>query len=293
MSPPGPCPLTCPICNAPLLRTDNTYRCVTGHSFDIAREGYVNLLPPQHRTRGMEGDMPEMLRARRRFLEAGYFAPLLKLLAERVAGILDTAGSLPQDYSGGAPCIAEIGCGEGYYIGGIGELLRERYGLSPRLCGMDLSKAAMRLAARRYPEVQFFVGDVNRRIYLADSSLRVLLDIFAPRNPAEFARVLTPGGRALIVIPAPSHLASIRAEFGLLEIQEEKEQRVLERFAGDFKLLDRAELRYPLHLPPAAVTDLIAMGPSQWHREPGWALPQGAPPLASEAAFVILALERR
>lgn len=294
MSPPGPCPLTCPVCDEPLRRADNTFRCDRGHSFDTAREGYVNLLPPQHRTRGVAGDLPEMLQARRRFLEAGYFAPLREFLAEEVADILDVVGTSPSDDTGsGAPCLAEVGCGEGYYIGGVGQLLRERYRLSPTLCGMDLSRAAVRLAARRYPEIQFFVGDVNRRIYLADSSIRVLLDIFAPRNPAEFARVLAPGGRALIVIPAPAHLASIRREFGLLDIQEEKEQRVLERFAGDFKLLDRTELRFPLHLPPPAVTDLIAMGPSQWHREPGWTLPEDTPPLATEAAFLVLVLGRR
>lgn len=281
MSSPGICPLICPVCDAPLTRADKTFRCARGHSFDIAREGYVNLLPPQHRTRGVEGDLPEMLQARRRFLEAGYYAPLRELIAERVAALVERGD-----------CIAEIGCGEGYYIGGIGEIMRERHGLEPRLYGMDLSKSAVRMAARRYPGVQFFVGDVTRRIYLADSSLRVLLDIFAPRNPTEFARVLAPGGQALIVIPAPEHLAELREAFGLLSIQEEKEQRTVERFAGQFELRSREELRFPLHLPPTAVADLIAMGPSQWHREPGWRLPEDTPPLETEADFVLLVLER-
>jgi 23S rRNA (guanine745-N1)-methyltransferase len=286
------CTLTCPICTEPLRRDDGALRCPAGHSFDIAREGYVNLLPPQHRTRGLEGDLPEMLRARRRFLEAGYYSPLRELLAEAVAEFLDDDGRADSHRAGGPPCIAEVGCGEGYYIGGIGTLLRERYGLTPRLFGMDLARAAVRLAARRYPEVTSFVGDVNRRIYLASGSLQVLLDIFAPRNPAEFARVLAPGGRAIVVIPAPEHLASIREAFGLLEIQEEKEQRVLERFATDFDLVDRAELRYPFHLQPSAVADLIAMGPSQWHLEPGRELPEGPAEFATEAAFVVLTLER-
>lgn len=281
MSTPAPCPLTCPICDAPLARRDKTFDCDRGHSYDIAREGYVNLLPPQHRTRGVKGDLSEMLRARRRFLESGYYAPLRELLAEKVAALIDSGD-----------CIAEIGCGEGYYIGGVGEILSDRHGLDPRLFGMDLSKHAARLAARRYPAVQFFVGDVNRRIYLADSSLRVLLDIFAPRNPSEFARVLAPAGLALIVIPAPDHLAGLREAFGLLSIQEEKEQRTVERFAGRFELRARVELRFPLCLPPAAVADLIAMGPSQWHREPGWRLPEETAPVETEATFVVLALER-
>lgn len=276
------CPLACPICGQALGGQGGTFRCPAGHAFDIAREGYVNLLPPQHRARGLKGDTVAMLHARRRFLDAGYYAPLLDLLVERVAR---AAG-------GHSPCIAEAGCGEGYFIGGIATALKERFGLASEAFGMDLSKAAVRLAARRYRGVTFFVGDVNRGICLESGSLRVLLDIFAPRNPAEFARVLAPGGQALVVIPAPEHLASIRAEFGLLEIQEEKERRVLERFAADFDLVEREELRYPLLLPPAAVADLIAMGPSQWHREPGWALPEGTPPLATEAAFVVLSLAR-
>jgi len=281
MNTPESCPLTCPVCDLPLARGEKTFRCDRGHSFDIAREGYVNLLPAQHRTRGVEGDLPEMLQARRRFLEAGHYAPLRESLAEKVAGLI-----------GNGACIAEIGCGEGYYVGGIGVTLRDRHGLEPSLFGMDLSKHAVRMAARRYPAVQFFVGDVNRRIYLADSSLHVLLDIFAPRNPAEFARVLAPGGRAIVVIPAPDHLAGIREAFGLLSIQEEKEQRTLDRFSERFELRAREELRYPLHLPPAAVADLIAMGPSQWHRETGWRIPEDTPMLVTGAAFVILVLER-
>lgn len=281
MSSPDPWPLVCPICDAPLGRVERTLRCPTGHSFDIAREGYVNLLPPQHRPRGVEGDTPEMVRARRRFHEGGWYAPLRDHLAERVAAVVESDSS-----------IAEIGCGEGYYIGGIGGILAEEHGIEPRLFGMDLSKAAVRMAARRHPAVQFFVGDVNRQIYLADSSLQVLLDIFAPRNPGEFARVLAPGGNAIVVIPAPDHLSEIRAEFGLLSIQEEKEERTLSRFEGLFELSAREELQYDLSLPPAALADLIAMGPNQWHLEPGWRIPEEVPSFQTKAAFVVLTLSR-
>jgi 23S rRNA (guanine745-N1)-methyltransferase len=288
MSSPQNCALTCPICDEPLQRSGGTLRCAAGHSVDIAREGYVNLIPAHHRRRGLEGDTPAMLRARRRFLEAGYFAPLLDLLCDL---IIDQDTSPPGLDNPSA--IAELGCGEGYYIGGIARRLRERYGLTPPLFGMDLSRDAVRLAARHYPEVCFFVGDINRRVYLPSGSLRALLNIFAPRNPAEFTRLLAPRGRALIVIPAAEHLGSAREEFGLLDIQEEKEQRVLERLGADLHLVDRRELRYALQLAPAAVADLIEMGPSQWHRTADRPLPIGTPPIATEAAFIILTLERR
>lgn len=281
---PNDCFLTCPLCDRPLRRSDGSLRCEAGHSFDVAREGYVNLLTARDRPRGIQGDLPEMVRARRRFLEAGYYAPLLEHLADVTAALLADRGL-------DRTCIAELGCGEGYYIGGIVREVEKRLGLEPLAFGMDLSKDAVRLASRRYPEVTFFVGDINRRAYLPDGSLEILFSIFAPRNPLEFSRLLAVGGHLLVVIPGRNHLRALREEFGLLEIQEEKEERLLERLSTNFRLVDRAELELPLELPPAAATDLIAMGPNQWHREPGWAVPEGTPPIETEASFKVLRLE--
>lgn len=282
---PGTCHLTCPVCDRRLEREGATFRCAVGHSFDIAREGYVNLLISRHRPRGLQGDLPQMLRSRRRFLEEGYYAALLDHLSALVLELLDG-----RDRDN--PCLVELGCGEGYYIGGIARALRERSRRTHQIFGMDLSKDAVRMAAKRYPEATFFVGDINRRIYLPDASVDILLNIFAPRNPSEFGRILAPGGHAVIVIPAPHHLRSLREEFGLLEIQEEKEQLLLDRFSVGFRLLNRTELEFRLELPPGAVEDLIAMGPSQWHREPGWSLPADYPPTVTEAAFIVLCLQR-
>jgi 23S rRNA (guanine745-N1)-methyltransferase len=284
-------PLACPVCGEALAEQDGTLQCFAGHSFDIARKGYGNLLPPQHRARGIDGDLPSMLQARRRFLEAGHYQPLMARLAADVEELLrdrETARAVSEL----GPCVLEVGCGEGYYLGNLAEKIGPAADPRTVFIGTDLSKSAVKLAAKRYPLCTFFVADVHRRIYLQDQTVSVLLDVFAPRNPGEFARVLEPGGSALIVIPSAKHLASARAELGLLGIEEDKERRVLERFGEAFELRDRAELSYPIELLAESASDVVSMGPSHWHRaqEAAGAI---AEPITTEASFVILRLGRR
>ena len=238
----------------------------------------MNLLPPQHKRRGVEGDVGEMLHARRRFLDAGYYLPLLDALTTRVRGIIES--------SAGTSVVAEVGCGEGYYIGNIAASV----GPAAAFLGTDLSKPAVKLAARRYPDVLFFVSDVHRRLYVPDATLDVLLDVFAPRNAAEFARVLRPDAAALVVLPSEKHLASARAELGLLEIEAQKERRVLESLAEDFTVVDRQQIEYALELPASAVADLVGMGPNYWHGERTRAFEGES--LRTNASFVVLHLER-
>lgn len=264
--------------------------CQVGHSFDVAREGYVHLLPPHHRKRGISGDPADMLRARRRFLDASYFGPLADALVSEVAHAVkpgDHHPSGPND-----PCVLEVGCGEGHYIGAIATELGSRADRPDCFVGMDLSKSAVRMAARRHRNVLFFVGDVHRRIYLRTGSVRVILNIFSPRNPGEFARILEPGGRVLVVIPSDKHLASLRNRLDLLSIQEEKEKRVLRAFAGGFRLASRTVIDFPLELTPEAAQDVVAMGPSQWHRPPDQAVSLSVQSLSTEASFVLLHFER-
>jgi len=282
-------PLSCPLCEAELRSSRGTLSCASGHSFDIAREGYTNLLPSQHRISGVAGDVLDMLQARRRFLEAGHYAPLLELLADEAeCHLRERAATRPQ--ATGATSVVEVGCGEGYYVGNIATRLGDAFGQDVSCVGADLSKAAARLAARHYPHTTFVVADVNRRIYVHDSSASVLLDVFAPRNPAEFARVIEPGGIALIAIPAAAHLASLRDELGLLGIQEGKEDLVVARFSDEFRLAGRSELEYPLELSPDSARDLVGMGPNSWHRDGG--SPVVGEPVCTTASFVVLRLEK-
>lgn len=284
-------PLACPVCDAALRAMPGTFVCPAGHSFDVAREGYINLLPPQHRARGIDGDSLGMLQARRRFLESGHFRPLVEKLGADVERLLQSRDAVGAD-SAPRACVLEVGCGEGYYVGNLAGSLRGVAGASATYVGADLSKSATRLAAKHYRDVRFVVADVNRRIYLQDETVSVLLDVFAPRNPSEFARVLEPSGFALVVIPTALHLGSLRTTLGLLDIQDAKETRVCERFEEEFLLVDRSELDYPIELRADEVGDLVHMGPNHWHR-PDDEAPADGGSVRTAASFVILCFQRR
>ncbi|HEX2165973.1 MAG TPA: methyltransferase domain-containing protein [Longimicrobiales bacterium] len=293
-------PLACPVCGAHLHRTLRVFTCPAGHSFDAAREGYVNLLTPQHRERGITGDTPEMLHARRRFLEGGFYRPMLdRVIAD--AALLLRSGRTAQENP--LRSIVEVGCGEGYYIGGAAEALQshgaaealQSHGAAARFVGLDVSKPAVRLAAKRYPDIAFAVANVRRRLYLHSASVDVLLSIFAPRNPAEFARVVAPGGHLIVVIPAQSHLGSLRSQLGLIGVEEAKEERVIDQFRNSFTLVDRSRVEYPLELAADAVNDLVMMGPNRWHQPAGGGQPDAGErtgEVETTASFVLLRLAR-
>lgn len=278
-------PLTCPVCDLDLVAEGPTLRCAHGHAFDVAREGYVNLLAAKHRVRGIEGDAVTQLQARRRLLEAGHFTPLRSAVAALAERALSESLRCEEP-----ACVLEVGCGEGYYVGSLSQELGERFPKTVFL-GTDLSKPAAKLAARRYPTVRFFIADVHKRIYVRDASVRVLLDIFAPRSPAEFARVLEPKGHAIIAIPAPDHLRGLRERFGLLGVEEEKERRVIERFGEAFSLAERQELRFQLTLSADELRDIVEMGPNHWHRSTAEMVVSESS-IVTEASVVVMYLER-
>ena len=157
----------CPICGAPLTREAGAYRCVGGHSYDIAREGYVHLLPANRKHSRQPGDDREMAAARTRFLSAGWYSHLLDALCAQALR-----------YAGPAPVFLDAGCGEGYYTAGVAEALAGS-GRQVRACGVDLSKFALRKAARRSPGTEFAMASVYH-LPVADGAADLLLDCFAP-----------------------------------------------------------------------------------------------------------------
>lgn len=187
----------CPICCAPLVREGRVYRCPSGHSYDIAREGYVHLLPPNKKHSKTPGDDKDMVAARVRFLTAGYYEPLRRALEEAAVR-----------YAEEGVCMLDSGCGEGYYTAGIAQALRQA-GKAPRTAGIDLSKSALRHAARRDKETEFAVASAYH-LPVADASMDLIVNCFSPMAGAEFLRVLRPGGRLLYVVPAPDHLWELK-----------------------------------------------------------------------------------
>ena len=260
-------PLICPVCSAPLHHEPGILRCERRHSYDVAREGYVNLLSDADRERGIQGDSLDMLRARRRFLDTGWFQPLLEALRAETRG---------------ARCILEVGCGEGYYIGNIADG-------EARCVGIDIAKDAVRLASQRYRNALFAVANVRKRLYVETGAVDALLSVFAPRNAAEFARVVRVGGSVLMAIPSPAHMANVRADYGMLDIEESKENRIEQQFGASFDIATRHLIEYPLTLTADAVRDFIAMGPTARHRRKR----QVADAVTTIASFVLLRLERR
>ena len=272
--------LVCPVCGEPLLLAGpaasasgdgspgggiatpvaldaGSVRCERGHSFDLAREGYLNLLRSKR-----TGDSREMLLARRDFLERGHYQPLAEALADTVAAFLgERAGA------GDCPLrVLDAGCGEGYYLDRLGRRLSGAPGLAGTLLiGLDSAKEAIRLSAKRLQDAALLVADLKERLPIADTSLDAILNVFAPRDLAEFARVLVPGGLLLIAIPSPDHLVELRLAHGLLGIEEQKLERLLEALAPHFASVGMRDLRYTLHLESDAVQALIAMTPSQRH----------------------------
>lgn len=245
--------LTCPVCHAGLSAVPGALRCANGHAYDIAREGYVNLLPSGHGRSRRGGDDDGMIRARTRFLERGHYDALANaLVACATAAFAGVHGP---------PAFLEAGCGTGDYLARLGDAC----GGDARLLGFDVSRDAVRLSARRHPQAFFFVNDVTQRLAVADGAIDLLLDSFAPRNPAEFARVLRPGGELIVVLPTDDHLRELRARLPLLDVPPDKEARVEEAMAGAFERVQRTIVRDERTLPPADVADLLRMTPSAWH----------------------------
>lgn len=191
--------LRCPVCRGALGIWGRTLRCAKNHSFDMAKEGYVNLLPIQKRHAADPGDGKAMVAARRAFLQSGAYDPFRKALGELCA----QAG-----YA--APHIVDAGCGEGSYDQTVLETLTAA-GCEAQLIGFDLSKPAVRLAAKLVPGAAFAVGG-SFCAPVADGWADILLNVFSPFAEKEFSRMLRPGGLLIYAVPTPRHL------FGLKEV---------------------------------------------------------------------------
>lgn len=270
--------LICPVCSTALEQSNNTLTCSNCHSFDIAREGYVNLL-----RKPLPGDTKEMLAARRSFLERGFYQPLSDTLNQLASTYLAASTS--------PAAILDAGCGEGYYLGRLQQALTDR---SLQCVGFDISKEAIRLAARRYKQACFVVANLKERLVLADGALHMILNIFAPRNPAEFARVLVSGGLLLIAIPAPDHLSQLRSALHLLNIEEHKQEKISEQFAADFDFVTASDLSYTLHLMHDEIVQAVMMTPNYWHLSAEQrATMEGMESVETTVAFTRLLFRRR
>lgn len=240
--------LRCPACGAALAQQAGALTCANRHSYDIAREGYVNLLAG-HREPGT-ADSPEMMRARDAFLGTGLFEPIAHALAD----------SLERHIRSAPGCIVEIGAGTGYYLAHALEAAPPRVGIA-----LDISKHAAKRAAKAHPHIGSVVCDAWKPLPVADDAAVAVLDVFAPRNPDEIARILAPGGVFVIVTPTVRHLRELVDALGLVSVDAEKDRRLAEQLGERFDLLEQRAVEATLVLDRAKVRDLVAMGPSARH----------------------------
>ena len=237
--------LACPVCGGLLQRTDDGLTCEAGHTADIAKQGYANLLGPKGTTH--TADDRQMLAARTRILGAGLFDPV----GDELRGILR---SLPESDRPGP--VLDLGTGTGFYLDRALEELPGHLGL-----GLDNSKYAARRAARCHPRAGAIVADVWAGIPVRDRSVSVLLDIFAPRNGPEIERVLAPGGVAVVVTAGPDHLAGIPPEFGMITVDPDKRERLTRKMEALEAGGPPRAVEWPMALSREEVRDLVAMGP--------------------------------
>jgi 23S rRNA (guanine745-N1)-methyltransferase len=239
--------LTCPHCEGSLARVGASVGCANGHSFDVARSGYLGLLPGDAQLGS--ADTAQMVAARGAFLGAGHFEPLVRALGEEA----ERAGLPPG-------CVIDVGAGTGWYLARVLDGLPGRPGLA-----LDLSKHALRRAARAHPLIAAVACDVWRSLPVRDSVGALALSVFAPRNGAEIARVLRPDGALVVVTPTARHLAELVEELGLLTVDERKQERLGAKLDAYLDLERRVERDWSLTLTAADVADAIAMGPSARH----------------------------
>ena len=235
--------MKCPVCGQALISDNRIWRCTNRHSYDVAKEGYVNLLSA-HRSGDKIGDNREMALSRRDFLNKGYYAPLAEAVTECLSR-----------YSSDGDTVLDICCGEGYYTAYASQQLNRRF------YGFDLSKNMVRLAAKRKLDARFFVANIAA-IPIADSAIKAAFHLFAPFHAAEFRRILADDGVLLTAIPGRDHL------YGLKEVLYDQPYRNDEKepSAEGLTAIERIRVRGEITLHSREDIDaLFQMTPYYYH----------------------------
>lgn len=229
-------------CGQPLTRGDRAWTCPGGHTFDIARSGYVNLLQPQDRRSASAGDSKASVEARARLLDRGVGRALVDDIVRRAAA-LDVADRLP--------VVVDLGSGSGYVLGELAGV-RSIEGI-----GIDLSTAAAEHAAHTFPTLTWVVANADRRLPLLDHSVSILVSVHGRRNPSECARALKTNGWLLVAIPAPDDLVELRERVQGARVERDRGDALLAEHAPFFTLRERGVVRERSRLDRDALKDLL------------------------------------
>lgn len=229
----------CPLCQQTLVFAEQSYRCLNNHSFDQAKQGYVNLLPVQFKHSKAPGDNKNMVLARRAFLDKGFYQPLV-----------DKMLSLYQQYAQLEQPLLDAGCGEGFYS-------HQHKNLNNQVYGVDIAKETIKIAAKRYQDCHFSVGTLSK-LSFKDNYFAWITSVYAPILETEFTRVLSDGGYLLTVTPAKQHLYELKQ----LIYRDAKEHDTTKTPIEKLTLVTQQQLTYPMHFDNSDdVLNLLAMTP--------------------------------
>ena len=243
----------------PLRGADGFARLVSesGHSYDVAKQGYVTLAAGKGI--GHEGDSLEMVNSRETFLSNGHFAPFVEAVSDAVADVVERAAGDAD------PVVMEAGAGTGYYLAHTLDLIEGARGV-----GLDVSGPAAKHLAKSHPRVGAVVADVWEQLPIRTGSVHALAVVFAPRNPAEFARVLVDGGEAVMLVADQGHLDELREPLGILGVEDGKIERLVAQSAGRLAPAADPELiEFPMQLGRDAIAAQVGMSPSARHISAG------------------------
>ena len=240
----------CPVCGGSLQlhQSGKNYTCQNQHSFDLAKEGYLNLLPVQHKHSKEPGDSKQMMTARREFLEAGFYEPM----AKTVAMMINANRTVGQNMR-----LLDLGCGEGYYSRKIASYCNHHEQIA--LHGIDIAKFAIAAAAKKQPNARFIVASSNWLPY-TDQYFDFVLRVFAPSDDDELKRVLKSSGHLLTVTPGPRHLWQLK-EFIYAEVKEHASESLVPQ---GFERLTTQRISYKITPNPQQRMALLQMTPFAW-----------------------------
>ncbi|MEY8565005.1 methyltransferase domain-containing protein [Corynebacteriaceae bacterium 7-707] len=250
-----------PVDGTPLRAGDDAWKTLvseSGHNYDVARQGYVTLAGGA----GLRytGDDAEMIQARETFLSGGHFAPFVEAITDHVGRALDDAG-VEDD---ARPAIVEIGAGTGYYLSHTLDSIENSRGV-----GIDVSVPAAKRLASCHRNIGAVVADAWSRLPLRDGVVDAVTVIFAPRNAAEFARVLSPEGQVVVLTADAGHLAELREPLGIIDVEEGKVERMIAQASGHLVPVGEPEsVEFEMTLDQASIAAQIGMSPSARHIHP-------------------------
>lgn len=245
-------PIICPYCQNQLLATSNkNYACELNHSFDISKEGYINLLPVNQKKSKSPGDNEMMISARRNFLELGFYDPLI----EHIKTIIKEDFTFNNNHF----VALDAGCGEGYYSERV---MNKIPGVTSQIVGTDISKYAVKNAAKKYKDNFYFVSSVFN-LPVATEGIDLILSIFSPLQPEEFKRILTKDGYVIVVSPGENHLKEL-AEL-IYDNFREHENNVIEKMTPSLEYQTTKKATFTIHITDVeSLLILLKMTPYYW-----------------------------